>query len=392
MRIALVTSELYPQTGGIQTFVAAVAHELGRRHSVGVIAGNGQTLPPGSSARCLAQIPLARPRSTADQAAVASQLRSVLGAFAPDVVHFASAGLAVYVDAVPPGTRRVVTIHGNDVASPWQRVPGSSAVRRRIVEGVNGCDAALAVSAHTAAMARALGVGAPITVVRPGCDLDRFSQAPNGAAARRRLGIPAGAPVVLTVSRVAARKGHLHLMRALELAPPEWHWLVVGDGPERRAVQAAVASSPVARRCSFTGPVADAWLPAIYACCDLFAATPECRVGPAGTDSEGFGIVFHEAGASARPVLATATAGVTEAVIDGVTGVLVAPGDPPATAAALERFLDDPDLRQRLGAAGRRHVNDTGGWPSVGRATEAAYLLDRSPARGEHLDTQPRLV
>jgi len=74
------------------------------------------------------------------------------------------------------------------------------------------------------------------------------------------------------------------------------------------------------------------------------------------TEQEGFGIVFLEAMASSLPVVATRVAAVPEVVADGVTALLVDPGDETALAQAIENLLDDSDLRTRLGNAGRTHV------------------------------------
>jgi phosphatidyl-myo-inositol dimannoside synthase len=388
VRIAFVTSELYPRPGGLQTFAGNVAGELARHHVVGLIAGPGQRLPPRYRAADLARIRLARPRSSADASSSRARLHATLEAFEPDVVHFASAGLAIYWDAIPASVARAVTLHGNDFAVPWQRVPGVRNVRGLIVEAIDRCDAVMAVSAHTAALARRLGVRSPVSVVRPGCDLLRFTPWLNAQSARRELDVPDGVPVVLTISRVVARKGHLHLLRALERTPVECHWVVVGRGPYLSPLRAAARASRMAERCTFLGVVGDESLPAIYAACDVFAVTPESRDDGDGVDSEGFGMVFHEAGACGKPVLGTATAGVAEAVIDGVTGLLVPPADPDAAAAALTCLLADPALRRRLGTAAREHVVRLGGWSRVARSIAAVYELDTVMQHREHLQTQ----
>jgi glycosyltransferase involved in cell wall biosynthesis len=79
--------------------------------------------------------------------------------------------------------------------------------------------------------------------------------------------------------------------------------------------------------------------------------------------------------AHARPVVASAVGGLTDLVIDGETGVLVPPRDPAALRAALERLLGDPDLRRRLGAAGRERARERFSWPVVTDATVAAYRM-----------------
>jgi phosphatidylinositol alpha-1,6-mannosyltransferase len=97
-------------------------------------------------------------------------------------------------------------------------------------------------------------------------------------------------------------------------------------------------------------PFAD--LPDAYACGDVFAMP--CRNRWGGLEQEGFGIVFLEAAASGVPVVAGASGGVTDAVADGESGIVVdRPQDPEAVALALARLLDDADARARMGEAAR---------------------------------------
>jgi glycosyltransferase involved in cell wall biosynthesis len=79
--------------------------------------------------------------------------------------------------------------------------------------------------------------------------------------------------------------------------------------------------------------------------------------------------------AHARPVVASAVGGLTDLVVDGETGLLVPPRDPPALRAALERLLADRDLRRRLGAAGRERARERFSWDAVTDATIAAYRM-----------------
>jgi glycosyltransferase involved in cell wall biosynthesis len=110
------------------------------------------------------------------------------------------------------------------------------------------------------------------------------------------------------------------------------HWLVAGDGRLRSE------------------------LPAYYAASTLFAAAPEQRRTVSGIESDGFGLVYLEASAAARPIVTTATGGVAEAVMDGHTGMLVHSRDADHFAAAVERLLIDAGLARRLGDNGRRRV------------------------------------
>ena len=104
-------------------------------------------------------------------------------------------------------------------------------------------------------------------------------------------------------------------------------------------------------RVQFLGRVADADLPALYACADVFAMC--CRDRWRGLEAEGFGIVFLEAAACGVPAVAGRSGGSHEAVADGETGFVVAPKDVDTVRAAIGRLLDDEPLRVRMGDAAR---------------------------------------
>jgi D-inositol-3-phosphate glycosyltransferase len=88
---------------------------------------------------------------------------------------------------------------------------------------------------------------------------------------------------------------------------------------------------------------------------------------------EGFGVVCAEAMAHGRPVVASAVGGLLDLVVDGETGLLVPPRDPPALRTALERLLGDAELRTRLGAAARDRIREHFAWDAVLDATVALY-------------------
>jgi phosphatidyl-myo-inositol dimannoside synthase len=129
----------------------------------------------------------------------------------------------------------------------------------------------------------------------------------------------------------------------------------------------------------FTGPVAAAELPQHYAAGDVFAMP--CRTRRAGLDVEGLGMVFLEAAACARPVVAGTSGGAPEAVREGVTGHVVDPRSPTAVADAIAGLLADPARARAMGAAGRAWVEQRWSWTTI--ATTFGELL-------EHRAAQPR--
>jgi len=184
----------------------------------------------------------------------------------------------------------------------------------------------------TRALERELGAAGfeRLAVVGRGVDTSRFSPRHRSLELRLDWGVPADAPLVLYVGRVAAEKNvalALEAFAAARVASPAAHFVVVGDGPQREALEAA---HPDVR---FVGARHGELLAACYASADLF-------VFPSLTDT--FGNVTLEALASGVPVLAFDVAAAAEHVLDGVNGRLIAPDDDAAFAAALRELVGDP--------------------------------------------------
>jgi phosphatidylinositol alpha-1,6-mannosyltransferase len=130
---------------------------------------------------------------------------------------------------------------------------------------------------------------------------------------------------------------------------------------------------------SMLGGISDDDLLGLYNACDVFVLTPEERRIRGRLDSEGFGLVLHEAGACGKPVITSASSGCRDAVIDGGTGLLVPAGDPDALAEALESILTYPALAKSLGNGGLSLVRISGGWPRLARQMFEQYeeILNR---------------
>jgi phosphatidylinositol alpha-1,6-mannosyltransferase len=161
---------------------------------------------------------------------------------------------------------------------------------------------------------------------------------------------------VVSVSRLVPRKGMDVLIAAAARLVPSFPDLTVAIGGRGRD---AGRLEDLARRTGapvrLLGPVPDADLAALVGSADVFAMA--CRTRWAGLEQEGFGIVFLEAAAAGVPQVAGQSGGAAEAVVDGQTGLVVGrPHDPAAVAHALRRMLADPDLRRRMGEAGRQRA------------------------------------
>jgi glycosyltransferase involved in cell wall biosynthesis len=166
---------------------------------------------------------------------------------------------------------------------------------------------------------------------------------PSGVSIPEAVREPSEPPHLLYAGRLSREKGLEELLEATEGLPR----VIVGDGPLRDLVPDAVGFVPPS---------------------ELSAYYERCAVVACPSRYEGYGVVAREAMAFGRPVVATAVGGLLDAIEDGVTGLLVPPGDPVALRHALETLLTDEALRRRLGAAARQRARERFSW---GRATAA---------------------
>lgn len=353
----LVTNDFPPKVGGIQTYL----WELWRRLPAGSFAVL-TTAHPGADVFDHAQpFPVERlpqrvlwpaPRL----ARVIEERAQRMGAAFAVVDPVLPLGL---LGGLPPGVGGgalslpyVVVAHGAEIAVPG-RLPGSREALARVLRGAAG---AVAAGSYVAGeLRRAARVPMEVEVIPPGVDTDRFCplDPPARAAARERFGLAPSGALVVSVGRLVPRKGADVLIEAagrLAAHHPDLTVAIAGDGRDRPRLEqlAARRHAPV----RFLGRVADADLPALYGCADVFAAPNRSRWG--GLEQEGFGIVFLEAAACGVPQVAGNSGGAPEAVEDGETGLVVShPEDSEAVASALGVLLDDAGLRARLGERAR---------------------------------------
>lgn len=187
-----------------------------------------------------------------------------------------------------------------------------------------------------------------VSCVRSAVDAEPYLRPVDAAAFRREFGLPENAVVIGMVAQLIQRKGHRYLLeavRTLQKDYPELRIVLFGQGPLRDDLENAVAADGLTGIVRFAGFRKD--LPAWLGGLDILAH-------PA--DMEGLGVSLLQASAAAVPIVASRAGGMPEAVLDGVTGIIIPPGDVQALTAALRRLLDDAQLREQMGAAGRSRI------------------------------------
>lgn len=222
----------------------------------------------------------------------------------------------------------------------------------------------------------AFGWKGRMEVLPSGIDTDRFHPGVSDTAVRERHALGTS-PVICCVSRLVPRKGQDMLIRALPAVArhvPDVRLLIVGSGPYDAALRKLAASTRVADRVTFPGAVSYQELAAYFRAGDVFAMP--CRVRWFGFDIEALGAVFLQGAAVGRPVIAGATGGAPEAVIEGKTGLAVDPTRPEPIAEALISLLTDPARAQAMGQAGAEWVHREWTWERM--ADRLKVLLQRT--------------
>lgn len=203
-----------------------------------------------------------------------------------------------------------------------------------------------------------------LTVVRCGINPEAYRE--TGSDSSRAETIE-DSPSVLCLGRLVSRKGFdtvIQAMPRVRRAVPGARLVVCGDGPDRDRLEGLAESHGLNSAVMFPGYVPEQEKREYLHACDVFAMPSREEEGG---NIEGFGIVYLEAAACGKPSIAAETGGVPEAVLHEETGLLVPPDDPDALADAIVKLLKDDELRQRLGRAARRRVEQELNWTSIAR-------------------------
>jgi glycosyltransferase involved in cell wall biosynthesis len=264
-------------------------------------------------------------------------LRRLIGRMAYDIVHFHTKRAHALALWLPRGRRRPKYVVTRRMDYPEPRSWYTSCLYNRRVDGV------VAISQTIAGVLLGAGVKRDkIRCITSGIDPERFAAV--GARADD------GVTVVGCLAGLEKRKGHLYLLEAAALLKAEGlsiRYQLAGDGPLRDQLETEAKRLGVAEEVCFLGFVADT--ARFLAGVDLLAM-PSLY--------EGLGVAALEGMAAGRPVVATRVGGLSESVLDGVSGFLVPPQDPAALAAAIAKLARSRALGQAMGGRGRERASE----------------------------------
>jgi len=216
----------------------------------------------------------------------------------------------------------------------------------------------------------ALGISSQqFLLVTPGVDTQRFYPTPKDPVLSEHYHLQ-DKIVLLTVARLDERKGHDNVIRAVARLQSEFSnlvYLIVGKGREDQRLRELARQGGVEQQVIFCGYVSDADLPRYYNLADIFVLlNRQTSADPrlAG-DYEGFGIVFLEASACAKPVVAGNFGGIADAVEDQRSGLIIDGNSLPVITATMRQLITDRHLRQRLGEFGLRRARQQFDWTII---------------------------
>jgi alpha-maltose-1-phosphate synthase len=309
-----------------------------------------------------------------------------------DLVHSHTwyANFGGHVASLLGGMPHVVTAHSLEPMRPWkaEQLGGgyrlSSFMERTAYEAA---DAVIAVSE---------GMRQDVLRSYPSVDPERVKVVHNGIDSQlwqrnrdpdtvRRLGVDPDARSVIFVGRITRQKGLPYLLRAASKLPPDVQLVLCAGAPDTPEIMAEVEALMADLRATREGVV---WIPEMLPRAEVTALLSAATVFACPSIYEPLGIVNLEAMACELAVVATATGGIPEVVVDGETGWLVPidqkqdgsgiPLDPERfvadLAAALTEAVSDPDRADRMGLAGRRRAVEAFSWASIGEQTNQVYL------------------
>ena len=357
-RTLLVTNDYPPQVGGIQRTLEALVRRL-PPDRVAVLCPNAE----GGHAfdRAAPYAVYRQPeRFLWPLPDVRRRLHQAVRSFGAEVVLFG----AVYPLALlgpslaETGTPYLAAAHGFEY---WLSIaPGTHALVRRATS--RAARVPVMCSAFIARVVRtAVPDDVPVSVMYPGVDLDTFRPDLSYEDLTDLHGV-ADRPLIVCVSRLVARKGQDVLIRAMPRIRrdvTDASLLIVGDGPDRDRLERLAADAPNGS-VVFAGQVSEDDLPRYYRAGNVFAMPCRSRLG--GLEVEGWGNVFLEAAACARPVVVGDSGGARESLAPGETGLLVKGSDVAEVAGAVGSLLADPDRADAMGRAGRERVERSFGW------------------------------
>ncbi len=364
MKILLITENWAPRIGGIENYLAALSQEIAKIGRVQVIAPVTEI---NFHDRVQDKVLVARYRffNRWVRPRWFWLYRKLKKQVLKDKIDLVWCGKALCEGLIARRIKRktgvgyMVCTYGMEIEQWMQR----RRTRKQLQKVIKEAEKILYINDETKQILCKLGASKEQLIeVLPGVQ-ERFSRVwPEEVmlGILRHYGVKS--PFILSVGRLVQRKGFDVLIEAFteldQVKFGDWQLVIVGNGPELDYLRELVRSNFAEKSVRFLTNVPNRHLPVLYRAAEFFAMTPKDLPG----DKEGFGMVYTEASAAGRAVLATRTGGVVKAVVDRQTGILVAPNDIKAVKNGLENLIENKEEREVWGNKGQEMAQREWQW------------------------------
>ena len=362
--VLFVTNDFGPRAGGIETFVIGLIERRAFGSTIVYTSAQDDSEEYDQRWKRDFGVTVIRDRSKIllPTPRVARNLKRVIKQEGIRVAAFGAAAPLGLLSASmkSAGVRKTVALtHGHEVW--WAKIFPFTFAIRRIGATI---DSLTYLGEFTQkAISRSLSKQAVKQMVKiaPGIDVEHFSPQ-DSSELRQELGLDEK-KVIVSVGRLVHRKGQDHLIESMPeiLAKvPNAHLLIVGRGPYLEHLAKLVVVNKIENHVSFIGRVQYAELPRFICAGDVFAMPSRSRF--AGLEVEGLGIVYLEASACGLPVVAGNSGGAPDAVVEGVTGLVVDGTNNTQIADAIITLLTNPQKCKEMGNAGQAWIKENWRW------------------------------
>jgi phosphatidylinositol alpha-1,6-mannosyltransferase len=362
--VLFVTNDFGPRAGGIETFVIGLIERRAFGSTIVYTSAQDDSEEYDQRWKRDFGVTVIRDRSKIllPTPRVARNLKRVIKQEGIRVAAFGAAAPLGLLSASmkSAGVRKTVALtHGHEVW--WAKIFPFTFAIRRIGATI---DSLTYLGEFTQkAISRSLSKQAVKQMVKiaPGIDVEHFSPQ-DSSELREELGLDEK-KVIVSVGRLVHRKGQDHLIESMPeiLAKvPNAHLLIVGRGPYLEHLAKLVVVNKIENHVSFIGRVQYAELPRFICAGDVFAMPSRSRF--AGLEVEGLGIVYLEASACGLPVVAGNSGGAPDAVVEGVTGLVVDGTNNTQIADAIITLLTNPQQCKEMGNAGQAWIKENWRW------------------------------
>ena len=354
-----ITNDFGPRAGGIETFVHGLIERFPKGSVIVYTSQQGDTKAYDQKwfedfgvkvIRDKSKMLLPTPR-------VIREVRKVVSQSEPESAVFGAAAPLALMGKFIHVKQSVALTHGHEVW--WAKVPPFNLAMRAIGNSVDHLTYLGAYTKSQISKPLSKKARAAMVHIAPGIDIEKFKPV-DATDLRATLGLT-DSEVIVSVGRLVPRKGQDQLIKALPeilKSNPKAHLLLVGTGSYKDQLQKLIAENNLEKSVTFTGRVQYEDLTKYICVGDIFAMPSRSRL--AGLEVEGLGIVYLEASACGLPVLGGDSGGAPDAVLPGVTGLVVNGRNTQAIAEAAVKLLESD--RKAMGQAGRKWALETWDW------------------------------